>query len=117
MKKIILCLAVASLFASCRSSLHHGGFNQINQTQTVLSSANFTVLGSFKGIATEKITTGNITNKEGIISQAKANMLANAKAAGIEFTGSRALVNVSVDIIETKKRISATISAEIIEFN
>ncbi|XGA82096.1 hypothetical protein OEG92_11985 [Polaribacter sejongensis] len=47
--------------------------------------------------------TGNITNKEGIISRAKAKMLEQAKAAGVELIGSRALVNVSVDLIETKK--------------
>ena len=43
-------------------------------------------------------------------------MLEEAKAAGVELIGSRALVNVSVDLIETKKRISATMTAEIIEF-
>ncbi|MEQ3664069.1 DUF6567 family protein [Olleya sp.] len=116
MKKIILSLSILALFSSCRSSLHSGGYNQLNQTQTVLTSNNFTVLGSFTGSATTKIITGNITNKEGIISQAKAKLLENAKAAGVSLTGSRTLVNVSIDIIETKKRINATMSAEIIEF-
>ena len=116
MKKLILSLAVIATLTSCRSSLHHGGYNQLNQTQTVLTSNNFNVLGSFKGSATEKIVTGNITNKEGIISQAKTKLLENAKAAGVELIGSRSLVNVSIDIIETKKRINATMSAEIIEF-
>ncbi|EGV42472.2 hypothetical protein BZARG_3058 [Bizionia argentinensis JUB59] len=104
---------------ACRTSLHHGRFNQLNQlnqTQTVLSSNNFAVLGNFKGIATQKIVTGNITNKEGIISRAKAKLHENAREAGIELTGCRTLVNISVDIIETEKRISATISTEIIEF-
>lgn len=110
-------MLVATAFTSCKtSSLYSGGYQQQNQTQTVLSSSNFNVLGSFTGTATEKILTGNITNKEGIISQAKAKMLENAKSAGIELIGSRALVNVSVDLIETKKRISATMTAEIIEF-
>lgn len=116
MKKIILSLAIITVLTSCRSSLHSGGYNQLNQTQTILSSSNFNVLGSFKGSATTKIVTGNITHKEGIISQAKAKLLENAKAAGIELTGSRTLANVSIDIIETKKRINATMSAEIIEF-
>ncbi|WP_452228189.1 DUF6567 family protein [Lacinutrix sp. MEBiC02404] len=117
MKKIILSFAIITLFASCKSaSLHRGGYNQLNQTQTVLSSSNFNVLGSFSGTATEKIVTGNITNKEGIIAQAKAKLLENAKAAGITLTGSRALINVTIDVTETKKRINATISAEIIEF-
>ena len=116
MKKIIFIIILAVSLTSCRSSMHSGGYQQQNQTQTVLSSANFTVLGSFTGTATEKIMTGNITNKEGIVSQAKAKMLEKARTAGVELIGSRTLVNVSVDIIETKKRISATLSAEIIEF-
>ena len=109
-------MIITTGFASCKPSVHTGGYNQLNQTQTVLSSANFEVLGSFKGTATEKISTGNITDREGIISQAKSKMLANAKVAGVELVGSRALINVSVDIIETKKKITATVSAEIIEF-
>ena len=116
MKKIILPLAILALLSSCRSSIHSGGYNQLNQTQTVLSNSNFNVLGSFTGSATTKIKTGNITNKEGIISQAKAKLLENAKAAGVELLGSRTLTNVTIDIIETKKRINATMSAEIIEF-
>ncbi|GER57954.1 hypothetical protein ULMA_00620 [Patiriisocius marinus] len=117
MKKILSLLAIIALCSSCRTpSLHRGGYNQLNQTQTVLSTANFNVLGSFKGTATHKIKTYNIKNKEGIISLAKTNLLENAKASGIDLSGSRTLINVSVDVIETKKRISATISGEIIEF-
>ncbi|MEL0650606.1 MULTISPECIES: DUF6567 family protein [unclassified Algibacter] len=117
MKKIILILAVTAAFTSCKSpSLYSGGYQQHNQTQTVLTSSNFNVLGSFSGTATEKIMTGNITNKEGIVSQAKTNLLKKAKSAGVELVGSRTLINVSVDITETKKRITATMSAEIIEF-
>lgn len=116
MKKVIVIALIVSVFTSCRSSIFSGGYHQLNQTQTVLSSANFEVLGSFTGTATEKILTGNIKNKEGIIAQAKSKMLDNAKSAGIELLGSRALVNVSIDLIETNKRVTATISAEIIEF-
>lgn len=117
MKKAILIMIAAVALISCKtSSIYSGGYQQQNRTQINLSSANFNVLGSFTGTATEKIMTGNITNKEGIISQAKAKMLEQAKAAGVELTGSRALVNVSVDMIKTKKRISATMTAEIIEF-
>ncbi|WP_282031917.1 DUF6567 family protein [Winogradskyella eximia] len=117
MKKVLLIMLTAIAFASCKSSsLHSGGYHQLNQTQIVLSNNNFEVLGSFTGTATEKILTGNITNKEGIVSQAKSKMLENAKDVGIVLLGSRALVNVSVDITETKKRITATVTAEIIEF-
>ncbi|QVY65822.1 DUF6567 family protein [Polaribacter sp. Q13] len=117
MKKTFIIIAITAALTSCKTtSLYSGGYEQQNQTQTILSSSNFNVLGSFTGTATEKILTGNITNKEGIISRAKAKMLEEAKAAGVELIGSRALVNVSVDLIETKKRISATMTAEIIEF-
>ncbi|GEQ85559.1 hypothetical protein ULMS_10670 [Patiriisocius marinistellae] len=117
MKKIILILTVVTLFTSCKTvSLHSGGYNQLNQTQTILSGSNFNVLGSFTGVATDKIKTYNIRDKEGIISRAKSNLLDNAKAAGIDLIGSRTLVNVTYDIIQTEKRITATISAEIIEF-
>ena len=116
MKKIIFIVLIAAAFTSCKtSSLYKGGYQQQNQTQTILSSSNFNVLGSFTGTATEKIMTGDISNKQGIISQAKAQMLKKAKEAGIELIGSRALVNVTVDLIETKIRISATMTAEIIE--
>ena len=117
MKKVILVVLAVVAFTSCKTpSLHSGGYQQQNQTQTILTGSNFDVLGSFSGTATQKIMTRNITDKEGIVSQAKANMLAKAKEAGIELVGSRTLVNVSVDILETKKRITATLSAEIIEF-
>ena len=116
MKRIILSLFALVLISSCRSSLHKGGYHHLNQTQTVLSEGNFIVLGSFSGTATAKLMTGNITDKEGIISQAKKRLLDQAKSQGVELIGSRTLINVSVDLIETKKRITATVSAEIIEF-
>lgn len=117
MKKIIFSVFITAAFMSCKSpSLYSGGYQQHNQTQTILSSANFKVLGSYSGTATEKIMTGNITNKEGIVSRAKKNLLEKAKSDGVELVGSRTLINVSVDLIETKKRITATMSAEIIEF-
>ena len=72
MKKVILVMLIATAYTSCRPSLHT--YNVMNQTKTVLSSANFEMLGSFKGTATEKIMTGNITDKEGIVYQAKAKI-------------------------------------------
>lgn len=117
MKKIISIIIFTIAFTSCRTASSHSDVSQQQtKTQTILSKSNFVVLGSFTGSASEKIMTGNIKNKKGIISQAKANMLKKAKKEGIELVGSRTLVNVSVDILETKKRITATMSAEIIEF-
>ena len=44
------------------------------------------------------------------------NLLANAKASGIELTGSRTLVNITTDLVQNKNRITVTLSADIIEF-
>ena len=47
---------------------------------------------------------------------AKQDFLNNARAAGVELTGSRAIVNACVDYITNGDRITVTFSAEIIEF-
>ena len=44
------------------------------------------------------------------------NLLANAKAAGIELTGSRTLINITTAVVQNKNRITVTLSADIIEF-
>jgi hypothetical protein len=116
MKKIYLTVIILALLASCRPTLYLGNYGQVNQTQVVLSGANFKVLGSFKGIATEKKMKLSVKDQEGLVSKAKANLLINAKAAGVELTGSRTLINVCVDVIQNSKMVTATISAEIIEF-
>lgn len=117
MKKIISIIILAIAFTSCRTASSHSDVSQKqNKTQTIISDSNFIVLGSFTGTASERIMTGNIKNKKGIIAQAKANLLKKAKRKGVKLIGSRALVNVSVEILETKKRKTATMSAEIIEF-
>lgn len=116
MKKITFIIIAAGLFASCKPAMYLGNYGQVNQTQVVLSGANFKVLGSFKGIATQKTFKMSVKDQEGLISMAKANMLASAKAAGIELTGSRALINVCVDVVQNKNKVTATVSAEIIEF-
>lgn len=102
--------------ASCKSTYYKLDYSQVNQTQVVLSEGNFTVLGSFTGSATENKMKVSIKNMEGILAIAKANLLAKAKSAGVELKGSRALINVSTDMIENNKMVTVTISAEIIEF-
>ena len=85
-------------------------------TKVNLSSANFKVLGSFTGIVSEFKRTVSLKPKEGLISKAKNKLLENAKNKGIDLKGSRTLINVTVDFVENKLRITCTISAEIIEF-
>lgn len=116
MKKIYFAIGIISLLASCKPTLYLGNYGQVNQTQVVLSEANFKVLGSFKGIATEKNMQLSVKDMEGLISKAKSNLLANAKSAGVELTGSRTLINVCVDVIQNRRMVTATVSGEIIEF-
>ncbi|MBK8245288.1 MAG: hypothetical protein IPK88_17820 [Saprospiraceae bacterium] len=116
MKLFFATIAISITLVSCKPTLYFGSYGQINQTQVVLSNSNFKVLGSFKGMASEKKMQISIKGNEGLINIAKSNLLASAKSAGIELTGSRTLVNVCVDIIQNKKRVTVTISAEIIEF-
>jgi hypothetical protein len=57
-----------------------------------------------------------IKNKQGIVAEAKANLLENAKKGGAELTGSRTFINMTTDLVENSGRITATVSAEVIGF-
>lgn len=111
-----LILLAALLFTSCKVTHYQGNYGQINQTQIILSGANFKVLGSFKGVASAKKAKLSIRDEEGIVARAKANLIENAKNQGVTLTGSRTLVHVTVDLIQNPKMVTATVSADIIEF-
>lgn len=122
MKKFIL-LAVLAVMAICITSCkltyfdaNNAYYGQHNQTQVVLSGNNFNVLGSFEGHYSTKVKLVNIKNKEGLVATAKKEFLKNAKAAGVELKGSRAIVNPCVEFVGNGKRTTVTFSAEIIEF-
>lgn len=112
----LLLLVSGLLLTSCKTTVYTGSFGQVNQTQVQLSNANFRMLGSFSGMASERLVSIGVKNKEGLISQAKADLLAKAKAAGVELTGSRTLTNIAVDVIQNPNRVTLTLSADIIEF-
>lgn len=120
MKKnhVVLMMVVSCVMAlaACKPTTYLGSYGQINQTQVVLSEGNFKVLGSFKGIATQKKLKVSVKNQEGLVSQAKSALLESAKAAGVELTGSRTLINVCVDVVQNENKVTATMSAEVIEF-
>ncbi|WP_299838112.1 DUF6567 family protein [uncultured Tenacibaculum sp.] len=116
MKKILLLSVISLSIFSCKTSSYIPNVGQIHKTNVVLNKGNFEVLGSFSGTAYMKKKQFNFKNNEGILAMAKANLLENAKNKGIELKGSRALVNITTDIIEHSKKIKATITAEIIEF-
>ena len=122
MKKFLCITAVVlimAVFPSCRSTRFGGSnefYGQVNQTQVVLSNANFRVLGSFVGTSTSKVNILSVKDKEGLVTAAKQDFLNNAKAAGVTLTGSRAIVNSCVDFMNNDKRVTVTFSGEIIEF-
>jgi hypothetical protein len=118
MKFFYLLLASLTVFSisSCKPTLYAGSYGQINQTQVVLSNANFKVLGSFTGSVVVNKSVISVKDKGGLISLAKERLLKNAKDKGVELIGSRTLTNVSTDIIQNSNRIKVVVSAEIIEF-
>jgi hypothetical protein len=117
MKVLFYFLLILSIvFTSCKYTYYGGNVNQLTQTQVVLSSGNFKVLGSFTGTSTYKKQKVTIRTKEGLYTLAKDDMLNNAKNAGITLIGARTLINITTDYIENPRRITVTYSADIIEF-
>jgi hypothetical protein len=121
MKKIVIATFFAAfvLLSSCKPTSFGGSnafYGQVNQTQVVLNSANFKVLGSFVGTSSSKTSLLSVKDKEGLVTAAKQDFLNNAKAAGVTLTGSRAIVNTRVDYMNNDNRITVTFSGEIIEF-
>ncbi|MCD8402291.1 hypothetical protein LNI98_03980 [Tenacibaculum dicentrarchi] len=116
MKKLMILAVVAVVSISCKTSRYLGDIGQHNQTQVVLNQANFKCLGSFSGESYSKKKKFNFKNNEGALVQAKLNLIENAKNAGVELTGSRALINITTDIIEHDTKVLARVTAEIIEF-
>jgi hypothetical protein len=113
--KLITFFSLVLLLTSCRVT-YKGYIGQNINTEIDLSNSNFNVLGSFTGSYSVKKTSFSVKNQGGIISEAKKNLIENAKKEGVELKGSRALVNVTTDIVQNRRRITCTMSAEIIEF-
>lgn len=112
-----MAITVCLLAVSCKPIAYvSSNIGQVNQTHVDLSSANFKVLGSFTGTAWEKKNQISLKGDQGVLTNAKKNLFENAKAAGVELTGSRALINLTTDIKSNSKHITATVSGEIIEF-
>jgi hypothetical protein len=115
MKKTIYALVLGATMTSCATT-YDMNYGNINQTEIVLTNANFNNLGNFHGSVTEMRSKASIKNMEGLISRAKADLLLQAKNAGVEVKGSRMLVNFSVDVMKNFRRITVTVNADIIEF-
>ena len=114
MKKIFYLICTVAVMSSCATA-YETNYN-VNGTQIEISSNNFEHLGSFTGSATEKRTKASIKNMEGLISRAKKELLENIKSAGIEMNSSKVLINMNVDVIKNYKRVTVTLSADLIYF-
>ncbi len=116
MKKHFVTLLFAGIFlSSCQPTLYTYQYGQVNQTQVLLSGANFKNLGNFKGMSIGR-KSAILQKTDGLVSMAKTDLYENAKNAGVIMSGSRMLVNISVDIVENKYMAKCTVSADIIEF-
>lgn len=114
--KLVLIFFTLSVFAACKATVYTNSIGNTSNTVVKLEDANFKVLGSFVGTATAKRKIINIKEDSGLLVKAKKALLEEAKAAGVELTGARTLINVVVDIVENRRRVTCTMSAEIVEF-
>lgn len=101
--------------ASCRPLQFNGTLGQFNQIPVLLSNANFKVLGTYTGMASMSKAQFSKEKTADLISEAKSNLIDKAKKEGAELKGKRALVNLTADMFQNAKRISLTVSGDIIE--
>jgi hypothetical protein len=115
MKKIlfgILCIGILSSCATAFKTTSTGAY----LNTAVLSKANFKNLGNYTGVASLKRTKISIKNREGLLALAKKDLINNARNNGVELKGSRTLANICVEEMRNFRRITISISADIVEF-
>lgn len=91
-------------------------YGDVEPNTIVLKGNNFTYLGTYSGTVVTTTSKVRISNDKGIIYAAKNKMLQNAKNDGVTILGRRAIANVSLDYSKTRRKISLTYCADIIEF-
>lgn len=84
----------AGLLSSCGFSEELASNKNLNQTDVVLSQANYKVIGQIKGVSEQKYVLGCIggKSKKSLNESALSNMYDNADLKG----GSRAVVNINI---------------------
>ena len=118
MKKVFfLIVGMALLFSSC--SIHNGLTTNanLNTTEVVLSKKNFRVVESVQGQSEAMFVFGiGGLNKNAMVAEARAQMLANANIVGT----SRAVVNERVEIKHSLfpfvRLYTVIVSGHVIEF-
>ncbi|KEZ93542.1 DUF6567 family protein [Nonlabens ulvanivorans] len=118
MKRYLLTFLMAALFlTSCAT--HHGiPKNYIqNSTEVVLTQNNFKVIEIVKGEAEASYILGfGGLGKNGLVAEAKANMLASAKLEGTSRTIINEVVEVKTSGIFFITKYKVIVSGQLIEF-
>lgn len=118
MKKITVLLLIASVcLTSCAS--HYGlpkNYNQ-NTTEVILTKNNFKVVSMVKGEAEATYVLGfGGLSKNGLVAEAKAEMLQNAGLEGASRTVINEVVEVKTSGFFFVSKYKVIVSAQIIEF-
>ena len=117
LKQLFYVTLLSVSLLACKPTSFISSVGNVNSTEISLDQANFKVLGSYTGTYTTKKKLANIKNNIGLVSNAKLDLLKNAEADGVTLDGgARTLSNVVIDVVENNKRLTCTITAEIIEF-
>ncbi len=113
--KAVVVVAALWLFAGC-AGIAGGEIGPEMSTNVVLSEANFVVVSSVEGEATDRRVFGLGISNRALYSRAKRELVAEAGLVG----NARALVNVTVDVensffwfVQTRR---LRMSAEVVEF-
>ena len=115
--KFIFISILSVILVSWKPTAFISSVGNINSTEISFKEANFKVLGSYTGTYTTKRNLINIKGNEGLVSNAKADLLKNAAKDDVTLkAGARTLSNVVIDVVENRKRVTCTIAAEIVEF-
>ena len=117
MKKLFLILIASFLLSSC--AFNDGLISNVNNqvTSVELSEKNFTVVDMVRGESSALYIFGiGGLDKNGLVAEAKAKMLANAGLVGT----SRAVVNQTVEVKHTffpfVRKFDVVVTAHIVEF-
>ncbi len=115
MKKLLMLTLFLLALNACKPVKYQAFYDKQNTTKVVLNTDNFKISGTFTGEAIVKKVT-NFKKSDGLLAKARENLVEKAEKAGYKLEGSRTFINISIDYIESKEKIKAVITADLIEF-